>query len=173
MAFKMKRSKGNFPFKRSPLKLISDPYQVDMDEQLEHAARNAAGEYKAVFDRHSLGHNQGGGDFTSQPGYIPPNLHKVQSANRTLEHKMDIIADRMNKRHDYTSGKTAKLNKLFADRPDDWHKGGTISNEEWIAKQKNKLGMKSKSEVESKSSKASHKIKKSENWRSDFDNTKV
>jgi len=169
----MKRNKGDFPFKTSPLKLLVDSRQADMDENLKYAARDAAGEYKAVFDRHNLGHNQGGANFADQPGYIPPNLHKVQSANRALEHKMDIIADRMNKRHDYTSGKMAKLNANFANRPDNWHKGGTISNEEWMESQRNKLGMRSKDEVKNISSKASHKIKKAENWRSAYDNTKV
>ena len=160
MAFKMKRNKGNFPFKRSPLKLLIDPYQVDIDEQLKHAAGNAIRDYNAVFDRHKLGHNATGGNFSKQPMYVAPNTHKVDQANRTLEHRMNIITDRMNKRSDFTSGKTAQLNKLFADRPDDWHKGGTISNEEWMANQKNKLGMKSKGEVKAESSKAVNKIKK-------------
>jgi len=174
MAFKMKRNKGNFPFKTSPLKLLMNPQQVDIDDQLEHAAGNAARDYKGIFDRHILGNNATGGNFTEQPGYIAPNLHKVQQANRTLEHRMSIITDRMNKRADGVSGKTAKLNKILADKDNDpnWT-SGKYSMEEYRNIQMGKLGMKSKSDISSKTKKATDKIKRAENYRSDYDNTKV
>tara|TARA_R110002020_G_scaffold465524_1_gene687000 strand:- start:3130 stop:3831 length:702 start_codon:yes stop_codon:yes gene_type:complete len=161
MGFKMKRNKGNFPFKKSPLKLLTNPYQVDIDEQLEHAAANAARDYKGVFDRHRLGHNLTGGNFDDMPSYVAPNQHKVQQANRALEHRMSIIADRMNKRSDWTSGKAGKLAQLERnkDSDPDWI-SGKYSAEEWRDIQKRKLGMKTKSEVTSMSNFAIDEIKK-------------
>jgi len=174
MAFKMKRNKGNFPFKISPLKLLTNPQQVDIDDQLEHAAASAARDYKGVFDRHRLGHNLTGGNFDDMPSYVAPNQHKVQQANRTLEHRMNIITDRMNKRSDGTSGKTAKLNKILADKDNDpnWT-SGKYSMEEYRNIQMDKLGMKSKSDIGSKTKKATDKIKRAENYRSKYDNRRV
>ena len=145
MAFKMKRNKSNFPFKNSPLKLLVDPYQVNVDKQLEHAAGNAVRDYKAKFDRHRLGHNSTGGDFDNQPMYTAPNSHTINLANKTLEKRLNIINDRMKTRADWKSGKTAQLNKIYADRDNDadW-KSGKYTADEWISKKKSELGTRTK-----------------------------